>query len=178
MRSAAARRELRFPVRLDSSGSASPLNVWERGHYLSSRHVLPMVEHRCFSLLVKADNLAGKEPMMNRDFQQIQWDAAAEAECRRIVQWAVREDLDGAHSELVKLLNEEEEGPLLGRCNHAGLLWALAGLAWPKEHLGTSARGGRERLPGRLAVPAPFPRSCGPRGPWATIRSHRLRQVS
>jgi nicotinate-nucleotide pyrophosphorylase (carboxylating) len=32
--------------------------------------------------------------MMNRDFQQIQWDAAAEAECRRIVQWAVREDLD------------------------------------------------------------------------------------
>src|SRR6516165_576945 len=31
---------------------------------------------------------------MNRDFQQIEWDAAAEAECRRIVQWAVREDLD------------------------------------------------------------------------------------
>jgi nicotinate-nucleotide pyrophosphorylase (carboxylating) len=32
--------------------------------------------------------------MMNRDFQQIEWDTAAEAECRRIVQWAVREDLD------------------------------------------------------------------------------------
>jgi nicotinate-nucleotide pyrophosphorylase (carboxylating) len=32
--------------------------------------------------------------MMNRDFRQIDWDAAAEAECRRIVQWAVREDLE------------------------------------------------------------------------------------
>ena len=31
---------------------------------------------------------------MKRDFQQIEWNAAAEAECRRIVQWAVREDLD------------------------------------------------------------------------------------
>ncbi len=31
---------------------------------------------------------------MNRDFRQIEWDAAAEDECRRIVQWAVREDLD------------------------------------------------------------------------------------
>jgi nicotinate-nucleotide pyrophosphorylase (carboxylating) len=31
---------------------------------------------------------------MNRDFQQIEWDAAAEAECRRIVQWAVQEDLE------------------------------------------------------------------------------------
>ncbi len=31
---------------------------------------------------------------MSRDFQQIEWDAAAEAECRRIVQWAVQEDLE------------------------------------------------------------------------------------
>ena len=52
---------------------------------------------------------------------------------------AVRDDLDGAQSELAKLLNEEEEGPLFGRCNHAGLLWALEGLAWPKEHLGEVA---------------------------------------
>ena len=36
----------------------------------------------------------------------------------------------------MKLLNEEEEGPLFGRCNHAGFLWALEGLAWPREHLG------------------------------------------
>lgn len=49
---------------------------------------------------------------------------------------AVREDLDRTHPELVKLLNEEEEGPLFGRCNHAGLLWALEGLAWSREHLG------------------------------------------
>ena len=31
---------------------------------------------------------------MSRDFQQIEWDVAAEAECRRIVQWAVQEDLE------------------------------------------------------------------------------------
>jgi hypothetical protein len=49
---------------------------------------------------------------------------------------AVREDLDRTDPELVKLLNEEEEGPLFGRCNHAGLLWALEGLAWSKEYLG------------------------------------------
>lgn len=52
---------------------------------------------------------------------------------------AVREDLDRVHPELVKLLNEEEDEPLFGRCNHAGLLWALEGLAWPKEHLGEVA---------------------------------------
>lgn len=48
---------------------------------------------------------------------------------------AVREDLDRANPELVKLLNEEEEGPVFGRCNHAGLLWALEALAWSREHL-------------------------------------------
>lgn len=52
---------------------------------------------------------------------------------------AVREDLDRSHPELVKLLNEEEESPFLGRCNHAGLLWALEGLAWPKQQLGEAA---------------------------------------
>jgi hypothetical protein len=62
----------------------------------------------------------------------------AEASPRSFLR-AVREDLDGAHSELAKLLNEEEEEPLFGRCNHAGLLWALEGLAWPKEHLGEVA---------------------------------------
>ncbi|HEV2972186.1 MAG TPA: carboxylating nicotinate-nucleotide diphosphorylase [Pirellulales bacterium] len=34
---------------------------------------------------------------MARDFQQVEWDAAAEAECRRLVQWAVQEDLERQH---------------------------------------------------------------------------------
>lgn len=52
---------------------------------------------------------------------------------------AVRKDLELTRPELSKLLNEEEEEPLFGRCNHAGLLWALEGLAWSKEHLGDVA---------------------------------------
>src|SRR5947209_7419131 len=32
--------------------------------------------------------------MMKRDFQQIEWDAAAEEECRRLVRLAVAEDLE------------------------------------------------------------------------------------
>jgi hypothetical protein len=52
---------------------------------------------------------------------------------------AVREDLDRASSELVTLLHEEEEG-VFGRCNHAGLLRALEGLAWPREFVGEVAQ--------------------------------------
>jgi hypothetical protein len=52
---------------------------------------------------------------------------------------AIRDDLNQTQPELAKLLNEEEESPFLGRCNHAGLLWALEGLAWPTSHLGEVA---------------------------------------
>ncbi|HET6881162.1 MAG TPA: hypothetical protein VFI31_13460, partial [Pirellulales bacterium] len=52
---------------------------------------------------------------------------------------AIREDLRRADPELVKLLNEEEES-FFGRCNHAGLLWALETLAWPTEHVGEAAQ--------------------------------------
>jgi hypothetical protein len=47
---------------------------------------------------------------------------------------AMREDLQKEEPELVKLLYEEEDA-MFGRCNHAGLLWALETLAWHKEHL-------------------------------------------
>ena len=52
---------------------------------------------------------------------------------------AVREDLDREAPELLKLLREDEQ-PLFGSCNHAGLLWALETLAWPKELLSTVCR--------------------------------------
>jgi hypothetical protein len=52
---------------------------------------------------------------------------------------AVRSDLSKTDSELVTLLHEEEES-LFGRCNHAGLLWALETLAWPKSLLPEVAR--------------------------------------
>jgi nicotinate-nucleotide pyrophosphorylase (carboxylating) len=32
--------------------------------------------------------------MMTKEFQQVEWDAAAEEECRRLVRWAVAEDLE------------------------------------------------------------------------------------
>ncbi len=48
---------------------------------------------------------------------------------------AVREDLDKQTPELVKLLMAVEKS-IFGRCNHAGLLWALEGLAWPRRYLG------------------------------------------
>lgn len=48
---------------------------------------------------------------------------------------AVRNDLDESDPEMAKLFHEEE-GPFLGRCNHAGLLWALEGLAWTTQYLG------------------------------------------
>jgi nicotinate-nucleotide pyrophosphorylase (carboxylating) len=48
---------------------------------------------------------------MGRDFQQIEWDAAAEAECRRIVQWAVQEDLErGQDWTTVALVPSEATG--------------------------------------------------------------------
>lgn len=47
---------------------------------------------------------------------------------------AVRSDINKEESELVTLLHEEEDA-LFGRCNHAGLLWALETLAWPKSLL-------------------------------------------
>lgn len=47
---------------------------------------------------------------------------------------AVREDLQKSEPELKKLLHEEED-TLFGQCNHSGLLWALEGLAWSKEHV-------------------------------------------
>ena len=47
---------------------------------------------------------------------------------------AVREDLQKAEPELVKLFQEEEDS-MFGRCNHSGLLWALEELAWPFEHV-------------------------------------------
>ena len=52
---------------------------------------------------------------------------------------AVREDIQRAQPELVNLLHEDEDS-FFGRCNHAGLLWALEGLAWAKEYLGEVAR--------------------------------------
>ena len=52
---------------------------------------------------------------------------------------AVREDLDREVPELLKLLREDEQ-PLFGSCNHAGLLWALETLAWPTELLSTVCR--------------------------------------
>lgn len=51
---------------------------------------------------------------------------------------AVREDLDKSEPELIKLLHEEDE-TLFGRCNHAGLLWAMEGLAWSKQYFGEVA---------------------------------------
>lgn len=45
---------------------------------------------------------------------------------------AVKEDLDRATPELLKLFHEDGP-PLFGGCHHAGLLWALETLAWPKD---------------------------------------------
>ena len=47
---------------------------------------------------------------------------------------AVRSDLKRPEPELAKLLTAEED-TLFGRCNHAGLLWALESLAWDASRL-------------------------------------------
>lgn len=47
---------------------------------------------------------------------------------------AAQSDLNKEDSELVKLLHEEENS-FFGKCNHAGLLWALECLAWQKSYL-------------------------------------------
>ena len=47
---------------------------------------------------------------------------------------SVNEDLKKGDSAFVELLRAEEDA-LFGRCNHAGLLWALEGLAWSKRLL-------------------------------------------
>ncbi|MEX0727920.1 MAG: hypothetical protein WEB58_22300 [Planctomycetaceae bacterium] len=52
---------------------------------------------------------------------------------------AVHEDLNRAEPELGKILHEEED-TLFGRCNHAGLLWALEVLAWPTQYVGDVVR--------------------------------------
>ena len=52
---------------------------------------------------------------------------------------AVQEDLGRETPELLKLLHEDEQ-PLFGSCNHAGLLWALETLAWPTDLLPTVCR--------------------------------------
>lgn len=51
---------------------------------------------------------------------------------------AVRADLKNAEPQLLMLLREEEDA-FFGRCNHAGLLWALETLAWSKQYLGEAA---------------------------------------
>jgi hypothetical protein len=51
---------------------------------------------------------------------------------------AVRADLKAAEPQLFMLLREEEDA-FFGRCNHAGLLWALETLAWSKQYLGEVA---------------------------------------
>lgn len=57
----------------------------------------------------------------------------AEASPRSFVN-AVVADLKHEDSQLRKVFDEEEHA-LLGRCNHAGLLWALETLAWSPRHL-------------------------------------------
>jgi nicotinate-nucleotide pyrophosphorylase (carboxylating) len=65
--------------------------------------------------------------MMNRDFQQIEWDAAAEAECRRIVQWAVREDLDrGQDWTTVSLVLPEATGRAAIVARKAGVVAGMS----------------------------------------------------
>lgn len=51
---------------------------------------------------------------------------------------AVRADLKTAEPQLFMLLREEEDA-FFGKCNHAGLLWALETLAWSKQYLGEVA---------------------------------------
>jgi type I restriction enzyme R subunit len=58
---------------------------------------------------------------------------------------AVQKDLDKQESELVALLHEEEDA-IFGRCNHAGLLWALETLAWSTA--GPTLPGRSPRPPG------------------------------
>jgi len=49
---------------------------------------------------------------------------------------AISADLKKHRSELAKLLADDDENhPLMSRCKHAGLLWALEGLAWSPELL-------------------------------------------
>lgn len=52
---------------------------------------------------------------------------------------AVNDDLAKPEPELVNLFNEEGDG-LFGGCNHAGLLWALEGVAWSKRHVAEVCR--------------------------------------
>ncbi len=51
---------------------------------------------------------------------------------------AVKDDLAKSESELLKLFNDDGDA-VFGRCNHAGLLWALEGLAWSELYLGEVA---------------------------------------
>jgi hypothetical protein len=62
----------------------------------------------------------------------------AEASPDRFLQ-AARDSVALADSELVRLFDEEEE-TYFGRCNHAGLLWSLEGLAWAKEYVADVAK--------------------------------------
>ena len=49
---------------------------------------------------------------------------------------AVAADLKKKRPELAEVLADDEgDHPLMSRCNHAGLLWALEGLAWSRELL-------------------------------------------
>jgi hypothetical protein len=49
---------------------------------------------------------------------------------------AISSDLKKKHPELAKLLaDNEDDHPLMSRCKHAGLLWALEALAWSPELL-------------------------------------------
>ena len=51
---------------------------------------------------------------------------------------AVEADMKTEEPQLFVLLREEED-PFFGKCNHAGLLWALETLAWSKQYLGEVA---------------------------------------
>ena len=50
---------------------------------------------------------------------------------------AIRNELAKDKSELVQILVDEET-PLFARCNHAGLLWALEGLAYSPHYVGAA----------------------------------------
>ena len=51
---------------------------------------------------------------------------------------AIRADLKTAQPQVCMLLQDEQDA-FFGRCNHAGLLWALETLAWSKQYLGEVA---------------------------------------
>jgi nicotinate-nucleotide pyrophosphorylase (carboxylating) len=63
---------------------------------------------------------------MSRDFQQIEWDAAAEEQCRRLVQLAVAEDLERQQDwTTVALVSAEAMGSAVMAARRAGIVAGL-----------------------------------------------------